>query len=148
MFLFFGTEPNLFAQTNENKLVDKKIQLKFDGLYRTDKLTDKNNSSYQYYSYLRFCENGKVVAMSSTFSVKQASKWLKCEKNGVQKFSVGEYEINVNQISFATKSESGKIDYEGIIQNNSIKLNTFSHINNSSQKDREFNLIRATFDEK
>ncbi len=148
MFLIVGTEANLFAQTNENKLVDKKIQLKFDGLYRTDKLTSKNDSSYHYYSYFRFCENGKVVGMSSTFSVKQVAQWLKCEKNGVQKFSVGEYEIEDSQISFTVKSESGKVDYVGIIQNNSVKLNSFSHITNNSEKNKEFKFIRAKLDEK
>jgi hypothetical protein len=148
MFLIVGTLTDLFAQTNENKSTEKSIQLKFDGLYRTDKLTNKNDASYQYYSYFRFCENGKVVGMSSTFSVKQVSKWLKCEKDGVQKYSVGEYKIKDSQISFITKSESGKVDYEGIIQNNSIKLNSFSHINNNSEKNKEFKFIQAKFDEK
>ena len=148
IFLFVGNETIFFAQTNENKSLDKEIQLKFDGLYRTDELTLENDASYKYYKYLRFCENGTVVGMSSTFSVKRVAKWLKCEKNEAAKYSAGEYKIVDDQLSFTMKSKPGKIDYEGVIQNNLIKLNTFSHINNSSEKNRKYKFIRTAFDEK
>lgn len=147
IFLLVGNEAVLFAQTDKNKK-DEKPEIKFDGLYRTDKITLKNDSNNQYYKYLRFCEDNTVLGMSATHSAKQVARWLNCEKAETTKFSLGKYNIENDKIYFTLKSESGKVDYEGIVETNLIILNTFSHINNNKEKDIKFNFIRIASDQK
>jgi hypothetical protein len=109
-------------------------------------MTDEKDESYKYYSYLRFCENGTVTGMSSTFDVKRVSRWLVCDAEN-QKYSVGKYSVSGNKISFTTKSEYGKVDYEGVIDGKSIKLNIFSHITKDSERNRKYKFIRVSFNE-
>lgn len=141
LFLFSAVDNNVSAQA------EKENQIRFDGLYRTDQMSDPKDADYKYFSYFRFCENGTVTGMSSTFDVKRVSKWLVCDAEN-QKYSVGKYSVSGNQISFTTKSETGKIDYEGVIDEKSVKLNVFSQITKKSERNRKYKFIKVSFDEK
>ena len=145
LFLLFAAFVNAVLAQNDEVKPNDVNEIRFDGLYRTKQITDKHDGGYKYYSYLRFCENGTVIGMSSSFDAKRVSKWLLCETEK-QKYSVGKYSVNDNHISFTTKSENGKVDYEGAIEEKSIKLNIYSQITKNSEQNRKYKFIRVSFD--
>ena len=126
---------------------NKRSQLKLDGFYRTDRIIHEEEFGLTYYSYLLFCENGNVLAASSvTPSVEKVAKWLKCGTQEVENLSVGKYKIENNTISFTATSEIGKVDFEGIIDEDKLIINSFSHINKNVEKDEVYKFIQHTFD--
>lgn len=146
LFLFSASGNILFAQKED--IESKKVnEIRFDGLYRTDQMTDDSPARNKYYGYFRFCEDGTVIGMSSAYAVKQVSKWLFCEADKQKKgFKIGKYKIDNNRISFTTKSESGKVDYEGVIEKKAVILNIFSHINKTSSQNRKYKFVEVSFD--
>lgn len=126
-----------------SEFVNSEIKLKFDGLYRTDIFLPDNYGEIPYFSYLKFYKNGEVIGASSTSdSSEKVSEWLKLGEGGSKNLSVGKYKIKENKISFTLEYENGRVDYEGIIQDNRIIFDTFSHITNFSENNKIYYFIQ------
>jgi hypothetical protein len=101
--------------------------LRFNGVYQSEKgkIT---------YPYLRFYESGLVLSTSSTGTPGQISLWFTEEKYTAPHSSRGTYSLSDRHITFSTESSEGSLKYEGIIENNSLKLNIHSLINGNKSK--------------
>lgn len=115
-----------------NRLEEINPTLKFDGLY----IFQPKNADY--YQLLRFYKDGIVVSVSvsdsnmNNYKLKKISRWFNQNWN-----NKGAYSIYGNKISFFTKSDIGQVDYEGVIEKNSVVLNVLSHINgNATEKNK------------
>lgn len=135
-------------EKNNNKPFNNKSLLRFDGFYRTDKITHEEEFGLTYYSYLLFCENGVVLSASSVSpSVEKVAKWLNCGTHELENLSVGKYLLKENKISFTATSVIGKVEYEGKIQEDKLILHSFSHINKNTQENQAYKFIYYKFDE-
>jgi hypothetical protein len=113
------------SQNDENRI----STIKYDGVYIMP------YSGGYAISYFRFYENGNVIDVISTGRPEQIKSWFNYDNENVGK---GTYIINGNRISITTEFEGGKIDYNGIITLNGLRLNSYSHINGNESKDLIF----------
>jgi hypothetical protein len=96
--------------------------LRTDGVYQSERTDD-------YWQYLRFYEDETVLTVSSTGTPEQIARWFKKEniqKNGL---SHGKVQVHGSQVSFASTSQEGTVDYEGTIQGTTLTVKSHSHIN-------------------
>jgi len=66
--------------------------------------------------YLRFYSNGTVTRVYTG--------------GGTSARSTGRYTLSGSTVKFSLSSTDGTVDYDGLLRNNSLSLNWFSHINN------------------
>lgn len=102
-------------------------RLRFNGVYQSEK-------GQIAYSYLRFYESGLVLSTSSTGTPGEISLWFNEEKYTAPHSSRGTYSLSDKHITFSTESTEGSLKFEGIIENNSLKLNIHSLINGNKFK--------------
>jgi hypothetical protein len=107
------------------------IVLRFDGIYQSEKQED-------YYQYLRFYDDGTVIAVSSTGTPEQVAKWF-TRKHDVSR---GTYIITGRRIVFTATSESGAVDYDGRIKTEQMEFRTYSHIN-QHQGTEKFSFVKV-----
>lgn len=101
------------GHTEQGTSVQQAPALRFDGLYFADK-------GY-YHSYMKFSADGTVVDGHGE------GIW----NNPAKVSSSGRYEIHDSKITFTLHSSQGKVDYEGTIEKHALKLQWYSHINQS-----------------
>jgi len=103
---------------------NEKLPLRCDGIYQSE----KEEGSWE---YARFYDDGTVITVNTTGSPSQVVEWLEKGKMNVYH---GKYEIKGNRLNFSSKSKYGIVDYEGIIQEDTLILNIHSHINDRQSK--------------
>ncbi len=92
--------------------------LRYDGLYQS---VQQDSSSY-----LRFYEDGTVLAVGAIGTPEEVAAWLnKAFQNG----SVGQYVIRDSILEFTATSTEGAVDYTGTIDGEELSLDIYSHIN-------------------
>jgi hypothetical protein len=89
---------------------------------------------HDYTSYLRFTDDARVVATSSTGNPEQVARWL---KPGPGNHSQGTYRLDRGEISFTTTSESGRISYRGLISHDASQLILTVHSQINGHRSRE-----------
>ena len=104
----------------------KKSGVRADGLYQADASFKKGNYQEKTFSYLRFYQDGAVVAASSSGTPDQVGKWL---AKGHQGASEGTYTVNGEQITFTTGTGDGAVDYSGKIAGDQLMLDSLAHSN-------------------
>jgi hypothetical protein len=120
--------------------INKKIAIRYDGLYRFYFEKERNSD------YLRFYEDGAVLLTNSTGDQYQVARWLNKDKRTIAK---GKYKIEGSRIQFTVKSPYGTVKYEGIIQNkaNSLKLNWLS-LPSNNRGSIEYRFVKVDFPKK
>lgn len=105
----------------EIKLSANNEPLKYDKLYIA-----KGDKAFH---CLKFFEDGEVIsaAIGSDLTVETPEKVEKWFNKGFD--SRGLYEIIENKIKFSIQTKYGNIDYEGVIDNDTLTLNLVSRIN-------------------
>ncbi len=111
--------------------------LRCDGLYVTGVVTDDSGMPFR--QYLRFYEDGAVLAVSSIGTPEEVAGW--CVRGG-RYLSRGEYTLEGGRLTFTTNSEyedrsdppagheaSVIVDYEGTVSGNALTLHSSSHFN-------------------
>jgi len=93
--------------------------LRFDGIYQSDRRQN-------YWSYLRFYEDGTAIAVSSTGSPQEVARWLTKTQPNVSK---GTFTLIGKSLSFSSISEEGSVDYDGSAEGQGLILKHHSHIN-------------------
>ena len=96
--------------------------LQFDGVYQSEKEGD-------YWHYARFYKDHTVITVSSTGKPKEIFHWFKKENIINKNLSNGLYSINNSRLVFSSTDTYGTVDYEGMIQEDTLILNWYSHIN-------------------
>lgn len=110
----------------------KELGLQFDGVYRSGPDTDSAGDPYC--AYLRFYPKGGVVAASSECTedtprlMRNWFTWTKAQEpgSGLQR---GSYIRKGAALTFITRSDQGKVSYQGTVAADALQLNTRSHIN-------------------
>ena len=97
--------------------------LRTDGLYKSG--TDGSGS----WDYLRFYSDGAVLNVASTGNELQVARWFCKSEPAVE--SRGRYTLNGSTIRFSTRASYGRIDYEGTVAPDMIRLTVFSRITGS-----------------
>lgn len=111
--------------------------LKFDGLYQTTCLRDKDNPEGTNY-FIRFYPNGKVIEVGTECDATplDLENWFNLDSKDV---SIGTYKLKNNKISFQTKNIAGLVNYRGrILDNETIILKSHSLINGNRDKDKYY----------
>ncbi len=102
--------------------------LKFEGLYQAE---EKG-----VFSYLRFYEDGTVLAASLTGTPRDIGRWF--DKDNI--FTKGYYQLESPRVKFSILNNYSSFDYNGVITSNKIKVNIFNHLNGNLSK-REYRFI-------
>jgi hypothetical protein len=108
--------------------------INYNGIYQSEKVND-------YWGYLRFYDDGTVIAVSSTGTPKEISRWFNKENSERIEFSTGHYTIENHIITFSVTSSRGTVDYEGIILDDTLILDSYSHIN-EYQDSQQYDFVR------
>jgi hypothetical protein len=119
--------------------------LKYNGLYVSDRI--EHGSKLNYRNYLRFYEDGTVVAVPSTGTPKQIARWFNKDNPNI---SIGNYQFDLTKLKFTThnvfeeETDSDKpqiihiyVTYEGTVTDNILTLHSYSHFN-SHQETRSY----------
>lgn len=120
-----ATRKPTHIQTNPDDM-KKSAMIQFNGLYQS---TQTEN----YWSYLRFYDDGLVLQVSSTGNPEQVARWL--IRDNKENYSSGEYRLVGRKISFTTTSREGSVDYDGTLHGNTMVLASHSHINEHRSTD-------------
>ena len=102
-------------------------ELRFDGLYRSDRIQT-------YRKYLRFYADGVVMAVSSTGDGRAVSRWL---KKGHAGSAQGRWSVDRDRqkVYFRTTSDAGMVKYDGAILPDGLSMNSASLINGAIARD-------------
>ncbi|MDO8341391.1 MAG: hypothetical protein Q7T59_05440 [Candidatus Woesebacteria bacterium] len=113
-----GLLPALVSAQQETTVVPS-ATIRYDGLYYSEAVGSGT-------SYLRFYADKTAIAVTSTGTPYQVSKWLsRLRKN----LSSGQYTIDGQSISFSAISNEGQVHYLGLIDGTSIEFKVHSMIN-------------------
>lgn len=110
--------------------------LNYDGVYQSQPKSETGISEKHFY-YIRFYPDGKVCTVTSTGTPEQIKSWFNMQNQNVSK---GTYQINDKHLSFSTSDQSGTVNYDGTIEDNTLRLNSISQANNAKQED-EFTFV-------
>ncbi len=95
-----------------------------DGVYVTDLPTHGMENSKH---YLKFHDDSTVLAISSPYKLEKVRKLLESPSIHIGK---GKFKVTDDSIKFVTKTQSGLVVYEGIIEHDQkINLKVRSYIN-------------------
>jgi len=124
----------------------KNYTVKYDGIYFQDQgvMDFGNGYRFRVWGAIRFFEDGIVteVSLSSEVSERDPSDFIKKLTWFNREYeSRGVYTIKGNQISFSINSTSGIVDYAGIIMDDELLLNSYSHINGYKGENELFKFI-------
>jgi hypothetical protein len=98
--------------------------LRFDGVYQST--PKKAGSGSGYWGYLRFYQDGTVVDVSTTGRPDEIRDWFNRDHPRVSR---GKVTAQGEQISFASVSAEGTVDYSGRVEGGKLHMDTHSHIN-------------------
>ncbi len=99
--------------------------VRYDGVYQST----THDLPPHYWSYLRFYEDGTVLAVESFGTPAQIARWFNRQQYS---FDKGVYSIAGTHITFSATSSEETVDYDGtIIEEGKVKLNEHSHINDN-----------------
>ena len=101
--------------------------LQFDGVYQSEKYDN------QYWHYIRFYEDGIVLTISTAGTPLEIAVWFKKENIETGNFSHGEFEVDDNHVVFSATSANGTGDHEGDVQEDTLTLESYSHINENRE---------------
>jgi hypothetical protein len=103
--------------------------IRYDGVYQSE---DKN-----YYLYLRFFEDGTVIATSSDRRPEEVIGWFQKEHPYV---SAGAYAIQGEEVTFSAASPTGVVDYSGQVNGGKLSLRSYRHAD-GHQEEREYSFV-------
>jgi hypothetical protein len=107
-------------QQDGNDLEADRAAVRFDGLYQSA-------SEGKSWEYLRFYADGTVLTVTSDGNPQQVARWFHKQH---QYLSKGRYRIEGSTIVFSsTYSAVGTVDYSGTIEGDTLRLDSYSHIN-------------------
>jgi len=126
----------IFGGCSSSPSVIKNYTVKYDGIYFQD-LGDGDGVA------IRFFKDGIVIEQGlgslegdPSDIVMELQSWFNREFE-----SSGVYTIKGNQISFPINSINGIVDFAGIIMDNELLLNSYSHINGYKSENNLFKFI-------
>lgn len=122
----------IFRLTAPLGLASFRTNLRFDGLYQSEKVEDC-------WYYLRFYDDGTVISVSSTGKHDKVAAWFNKKHSNVSR---GNYVITGTRIVFTTSSESGKVEFDGALDGEQIQFRVFSRINNS-KRDEKYKFVNV-----
>ncbi|WP_312825336.1 hypothetical protein [Epilithonimonas sp.] len=111
----------------------EKIELKFDGLYQTKCVFEKDEIEGTNY-FIRFYPNGNVIEVGTECDAtpQDLESWFNLNSKDI---SIGNYKLKNKKISFQTKSIAGEVNYKGkILDENTIVLKSHSLINGNRDR--------------
>ena len=94
--------------------------------------------------YLRFYEDKTLL---KTHSRAKSAAQVSWSFDRIRYISTGRYLITGSNIEFSSTSEDGTVDYKGVIQGDSLILNSHSHINDC-RRTEVFKFVKVDFPEK
>ena len=103
--------------------------IRYDGIYQSEEK--------DYFLYLRFFEDGTVIATSSDRQPEEVIGWFQKEHPYV---STGAFAFDGKEITFSAASATGVVDYTGEVKEEKLSLRTFSHAN-GRQEEREYAFV-------
>ncbi len=103
--------------------------IRYDGVYQSEEK--------DYYLYLRFFEDGTVIATSSDRRPEEVIGWFQKEHPYV---STGAYAIRGEEVTFSAASATGVVDYSGEVKGEKLSLHSFRHID-GHQEEREYSFV-------
>jgi hypothetical protein len=116
--------------------ITEKNALRYHGVYVSKPFVDDE----AYCELLRFYPGGTVITVSSVCDrrdLKDIKKWFSAKNAGRNHSGVsrGKFRIKGDRISFAAVSREGKVNYQGHITGDQLRLHSHSHINGNKDKD-------------
>lgn len=103
--------------------------IRYDGVYQSEEK--------DYFLYLRFFEDGTVIATSSERQPEEVIGWFQKEHPYV---FTGAYAVNGKEITFSAASPTGVIDYNGEVKGGRLSLRSYRHTD-GHQEEREYNFV-------
>lgn len=106
--------------------------LKFNGLYQTQRQTTKLNIFQKQYNwqYLRFYEDGTVIIVSTSGDLPSISSWFHKDHPNVGR---GNFLKEDDKVKFSILYAEGSVDYQGFIRDDGLTLELTSHSNINSK---------------
>ncbi len=99
--------------------------LRYDGIYRS---AEKQGGAGGYWYYLRFFQDGRVMAVSTGGMPESAQQWLTPDAQGPG-IGRGQFKVNGNRVTFSSTTQVGVVDYDGEFRGDVVHFETHSHIN-------------------
>ncbi len=103
--------------------------IRYDGIYQSEEK--------DYFLYLRFFEDGTVIATSSDRQPEEVIGWFQKEHPYV---STGAYAVQGQEITFSAANPTGVVDYSGEVKDERLCLHTFSHTSGRNEE-REYAFV-------
>ncbi len=103
--------------------------IRYDGVYQSE--------GKDYFLYLRFFEDGTVIATSSDRRPEEVIGWFQKEHPHV---STGAYSVQGEEITFSAASATGVVDYTGQVKGEMLSLRSFNH-NDGRQEERDYSFV-------
>jgi len=110
-------------------------KLEYEGVYVSE---IHGSGSSKYHGFLRFYPEGSVIQISSTGEPEALQKWFTKDNSLVSR---GMVTIMGDQVSFSCASTRGLVDYAGKIDGDHLRLDTYSHIN-QTRTSQVFTFVR------
>lgn len=105
--------------------------LRYDGIYQAEE--------EDYFLYLRFFNDGTVLAASSNGQPEEVIGWI---QKGHPFVSAGAFAVNGGDVTFSAASPKGVVDYNGELDGEILLLRSFSHIN-GYQSERRYRFVEV-----
>ena len=103
--------------------------IRYDGIYQSEEK--------DYFLYLRFFEDGTVIATSSDRQPEEVIGWFQKEHPYV---STGAYAVQGQEITFSAANPTGVVDYTGEVKEEGLSLRTFSYTS-GRKEEREYAFV-------
>ena len=103
--------------------------IRYDGIYQSEEK--------DYFLYLRFFEDGTVIATSSDRQPEEVIGWFQKEHPYV---ATGAYAVQGQEITFSAANPTGVVDYSGEVKDEGLCLRTFSHTSGRNEE-REYAFV-------
>ncbi len=103
--------------------------IRYDGVYQAEEK--------DYNLYLRFFEDGTVIATSSDRRPEEVIGWFQKEHPYV---STGAYAVQGEKVTFSAASATGVVDYSGQLQGEKLSLRSIRHAD-GYQEEREYSFV-------
>lgn len=151
LFLFYVISIWSITLFSCQSLTDRNVSysgLKFAGVYRCSPSSAPN---IDYWYYLRFYRDGRVISVSSTGNPEDIKTWFSAEKSGI---SSGTYSVDGSKIVFSSEISgyatelgipSAAVKYQGYILGEELVIDTHSEINGFRSYGQRYKFIPLNF---